>query len=144
MTLGWWQLQSARECTCLGLTGVPRSPGPAANLFWQVIGQGACSHVHRALHIATGRSCAIKTVNKKLVGERMWATACNEVRILQKLKHPHIVEMKECVQVCAARYARNGMWRTECCHVWMFARAGALHLLCHMQTHKFRDAVLGS
>eukprot|EP00667_Euglena_gracilis_P006181 EG_transcript_6237 len=80
------------------LRALPRSHRPSRYNFREVIGHGACSQVHRAVHRTSRKAYAIKTVDRGLVGDRMWATARQEAVILKHLRHPHIVQVFECIE----------------------------------------------
>lgn len=63
--------------------------------YWieELIGSGGMGDVYRARALATGRIVAIKVMNTQAaIGDRAIKYFKREMEVLQKLKHPHIVE----------------------------------------------------
>jgi len=63
--------------------------------FGHVLGQGTYGIVYRAIHKETGAIVAIKQIKLQKDDDGMPSTAVREISLLQNLKHPNIVELKE-------------------------------------------------
>jgi MAP/microtubule affinity-regulating kinase len=63
-----------------------------------LIGQGAYAVVKEATHKKTGKKVAIKIYDKyKLLDPQRKKSVNREIRILQRLNHPHIVKLYEVI-----------------------------------------------
>ncbi|KAI7742773.1 hypothetical protein M8C21_031505, partial [Ambrosia artemisiifolia] len=77
-------------------------PSPSTSLFnkyaiGKLLGCGAFAKVYHARDIATGRSVAIKIINKQRISHNahLVANITREVAIMRRLKHPYIVKLYE-------------------------------------------------
>ena len=100
-----WGVPNALWSESIGHTAVSQSP---STFSWprgfvlrydleEVIGHGASSEVFAARARSSGESVAVKRVFKKrcCVGARATRRLRDEVRVLSKLKHAHVIEMRE-------------------------------------------------
>ncbi|KNC51673.1 uncharacterized protein AMSG_07736 [Thecamonas trahens ATCC 50062] len=62
-----------------------------------LIGEGATSLVHRAVHRVSGAVVAIKTISKTALKPELLARVYQEITILTELDHPHIVKLLEVI-----------------------------------------------
>jgi calcium/calmodulin-dependent protein kinase I len=60
--------------------------------FGRELGRGGFSIVIKAKHKTTGKSVAIKIIDKKAVGSE-WEMLKREIGIMRRLKHPNIIEL---------------------------------------------------
>ena len=65
--------------------------------FGNVLGQGTYGIVYKAKHKETGDIVAIKQIKLEKEDDGMPSTAVREISLLQNLKHPNIVELKEVI-----------------------------------------------
>ena len=63
--------------------------------FGAVLGQGTYGIVYKAKHKESGAIVAIKQIKLEKDDDGMPSTAVREISLLQNLKHPNIVELKE-------------------------------------------------
>lgn len=65
----------------------------------KIIGKGSSSQVRKATHREMNNKCAIKLIRKSEIDgqERLQAYLNNELQILQKIKHPNILNVYELV-----------------------------------------------
>lgn len=62
----------------------------------RLLGQGTFAKVHYARHIKTGKSVAIKIIDKeKILKEGMMDQIKREISVMGLVKHPHVVELYE-------------------------------------------------
>lgn len=59
------------------------------------LGTGAFGEVRKGVHKASGMIRAVKIIDKKMAGNDEIEKLINEVEIMKKLDHPHIVKVYE-------------------------------------------------
>ena len=68
------------------------------NLLEPPLGTGAFGEVRKAVHRGTGMSRAVKIIDKKMANADEIEKLINEVEVMKKLDHPHIVKVYEYYQ----------------------------------------------
>uniref|UniRef100_A0A7N1A5N6 non-specific serine/threonine protein kinase n=1 Tax=Kalanchoe fedtschenkoi TaxID=63787 RepID=A0A7N1A5N6_KALFE len=82
----------------------------------KLVGVGAFAKVYHARDVRTGESVAVKSVNKhKIVKGGLGSHVKREISIMRRLRHPHIVRLKEVLAT-----------KTKIFFVMDFARGGEL------------------
>lgn len=71
------------------------------------VGSGTFGDVFKALYKADGVAVAMKKIKMEKETQGFPITAIREIKILNVLKHPHIVELKEVVSFTGGRAIRT-------------------------------------
>ena len=77
--------------------GRPIPEGMDKYEFGVILGQGTYGIVYKAIHKESGDIVAIKQIKLEKEDDGMPSTAVREISLLQNLKHPNIVELKEVI-----------------------------------------------
>ncbi|KAK9460704.1 kinase-like domain-containing protein [Lipomyces oligophaga] len=62
------------------------------------IGKGSFACVFKATNTQTGKFVAVKAIVRSLLKKRLLDNLDTEIHIMKSLKHPHVVQLYECVQ----------------------------------------------
>ncbi|XP_058127174.1 MAP/microtubule affinity-regulating kinase 4-like [Anopheles ziemanni] len=82
----------------------------------RTIDRGGFGIVHLASHIVTGQKVAVKVLKKDVLDPESLPKLYSEAQIMQKLKHPHIVQLFEMIERT-----------TRICLIMEYAPLGNLH-----------------
>ncbi|KAL8504936.1 hypothetical protein ACS0TY_016220 [Phlomoides rotata] len=111
--------QLPRETAVAGSGGDVSAEDHSANLFrkyelGKLLGRGAFAKVYHARVLRTGKSVAIKIINKQRIQKGNLAKHVKrEIAIMHRLRHPHIVAIHEVLATkskiyCVMEFAKGG------------------------------------
>ncbi|KAJ6855991.1 hypothetical protein NC651_040570 [Populus alba x Populus x berolinensis] len=109
-----------RRARSLGENGMPEIEQVSDNALFgkyevgKLLGCGAFAKVYHARHVQTGKSVAIKIINKKKISSpSLIANIKREISVMRKLNHPYIVKLIEVLAsktriYCVMEYVKGG------------------------------------
>lgn len=62
------------------------------------IGKGSFAQVYSGKHKVSGAAVAIKSVELARLNKKLKENLYSEIKILKKLRHPHIVALHDCIE----------------------------------------------